>query len=302
MMTLHGIDLNLLVAFDAIGQTRSISLAAAQLGLRQPAVSGALGRLRRLFGDELFVRAGGEMQPTPRALQIAPSVSAALAQLRQALSPGLAFDPAGTAQIFTIASTDYTTTVLLPPFLAALEREAPEAKLRIVGYDKDDIGAMIDRGVIDLALGVFQKPPERSVRQRLCRESFVGVVRSGHPALVDGGMTLDAYLRQRHALVSVRRDAVGEIDRVLAERGLARRIVVTLPHMLALPALLASSDLITALPGRIATRYADAGLVSFPLPLPMPAWRIEMLWNPQARNDQANAWLRSRISAIAAAL
>ena len=301
-MTLHGIDLNLLVAFDAIRATRSISLAAAQLGLRQPAVSGALARLRKLFGDELFVRAGGEMQATPKALQIAPAVEAALAQLRQALNPSLAFDPAGTAQTFTIASTDYTTTVLLPPFLAALENEAPDATLRIVGYDKDDIGALIDRGVIDLALGVFQKPPERSVRQRLCRESFVGVARAGHPALADGAMTLDAWLRQRHALVSVRRDAIGEIDRLLAERGLARRIVVTLPHMLALPALLASSDLVTALPGRIAARFSGAGLVSFPLPLPMPAWRIEMLWNPQARNDQANAWLRSRISAIAAAL
>lgn len=301
-MTLHGLDLNLLVAFDAIRETRSVSLAAAQLGLRQPAVSGALGRLRKLFGDELFVRAGGEMQPTPKALQIAPAVAAALAQLRQTLAPSLAFDPADSAQIFTIASTDYTTTVLLPPFLEALEREAPEARLRVVGYDKDDIGALIDRGAIDLALGVFQKPPERSVRQRLCTERFVGVARSGHPALTDGAMALDAYLGQRHALVSVRRDAVGEIDRVLAERGLSRRIVLTLPHMLALPALLASSDLVTALPGRIAARLTHAGLVSFPLPLPLPVWRIEMLWNPQARNDPANAWLRSRISAIAAGL
>lgn len=301
-MMLQGIDLNLLVAFDAVRETRSVSKAAAQLGLRQPAVSGALGRLRKLFGDELFVRVGGDMQPTPKALQIAPAIATALGQLRQALNANLAFDPAGTAQTFTIASTDYTTTVLVPPFLAMLGREAPEASLRIVGYDKDDIGALIDRGVIDLALGVFQKPPERSVRQRLCRETFVGVVRSGHPALTDGAMTLDTYLRQRHALVSVRRDAIGEIDRVLAQRGLARRIAVTLPHMLALPALLVASDLVTALPGRIAARFGDAGLVSFPLPLPMPAWRIEMLWNPQARNDQANAWLRSRISAVAAAL
>lgn len=180
-----------------------------------------------------------------------------------------------------------------------METEAPEAKLRIVGYDKDDIGALIDRGVIDLALGVFQKPPERSVRQRLCQESFVGVARLGHPALQGGDMTLETYLQQRHARVSIRRDATGEIDRVLAERGVARQIVVTLPHMLALPALIASSDLITALPGRIAARLNDFGLVSFPLPLPMPRWRIEMLWNPQARNDQANAWLRSRITAAA---
>ena len=112
-------------------------------------------------------------------------------------------------------------------------------------------------------------------------------------------MTLDTYLRQRHALVSIRRDAVGEIDRVLAERGLARQIVVTLPHMMALPALIASSNFVTALPGRIAAKLTQVGLVSFALPLPMPAWRIEMLWNPQARNDQANAWLRSRITAAA---
>lgn len=301
-MTLRGIDLNLLVAFSAIHRRRGVGRAAAELGLRQPAMSAALARLRVLFGDELFVRAAGEMQPTPKAMLMAPAIEAALEQIEAALNPQRHFDPTQTAQVFTIASTDYTTTVLVPALLAVMEREAPSAGLSIIGYDKDDIGSLIDRGAIDLALGVFQKPPERAVRKRLCRETFVGVARAGHPALRGASMTLDAYLAQRHALVSVRRDAVGEIDRVLAQRGLARQITVTLPHMMSLPAILAGSDMVTAMPGRIAARFAAAGLVQFQLPLALPAWRIEMLWNPQARNDQANAWLRSQISTIAAAL
>ncbi len=298
-MNLSDIDLNLLLAFDAMMRTRSVSRAAARLGLRQPAMSGALARLRLLLRDELFVRAAGAMQPTPKALRMSPGIQEVLAQLRTIFDEGIPFIPAETARSFTIASTDYTTFVLGAALMADIGRAAPLLDLRIVGYDKGDIPDLIDRGDIDLALGVFQPPPERAVQQFLWPERFVGLARRGHPAFRGKAMPLDAYVAAEHALVSVRRDARGEIDQALAARGLSRRIALVLPHMLALPDILGASDLVAALPERVALRVAGPRLTVFELPLPVPKWRIAMLWNPAARTDAGGMWLRARVAAAA---
>lgn len=299
-MKLDRMDLPLLLAFEALIQTRSVSKAAARLGVRQPAMSASLARLRTLLGDELFTRAAGAMQPTPRAVRLATDLVPALAQLRAAISDSAAFVPSEARRTFTLASTDYTTCVLGPALCADVARTAPGVDLRILGYDKNDIPELLDRGEIDLALGVFQPPPERAVRRLLCPEQFVGLARRGHPALSAGKIPLDTYASLRHALVSVRRDAHGEIDKALAARGLSRRIALTLPHMLALPDLLTGSDLVAALPRRMAQRIAGDALVVFKLPLDLEEWRIEMLWNPATRNDPASIWLRSLVIAAAA--
>jgi DNA-binding transcriptional LysR family regulator len=289
------VDVKLLLAFDALIQTQSVSKAAAQLGIRQPAMSAALARLRELFGDELFVRASGAMQPTPKAARLAAPVADVLARLRAVLSDHIGFDPRAARQTFTLASTDYVTFVLGPALYADLAASAPGVDLRIVGYDKNDVPERIDRGELDVALGVFPDPPERAVRQPLYEERFVGLARRGHPALVDGEMSLAAYCAASHALVSVRRDTRGVIDAVLADLGRARRIALTLPHMLALQDIIVRTDLIAALPERVARRAAPEALVVFELPLEVPAWTVEMLWNAAARTDPPTAWLRSRI-------
>lgn len=298
-MELASIDLNLLVAFDALIEARSVSRAAERLGLRQPAMSAALARLRRAFQDPLFVRAAGAMQPTPRALAIAPGIAAALGTLRTTFSDVLPFAPDQANRCFRIASTDYTTLVIMPPLIERLRASAPKASLQIIGYDKGDIAELIDRGDIDLALGVFQNPPERAVLRQLCSEQFVGVARHGHPAIVGGAMSLTDYVAAPHALVSVRRDARGVVDAALAARGLSRRIALVLPHMMALPGILAGSDLVAAVPTRVATLLGDA-LQTFALPIPVSGWHIQMLWNPVARSDAAHGWLRSLVAAAAA--
>lgn len=296
-MDLRTFDLNLLLAFEALAQTGSVTRAAHRLGIRQPAMSAALGRLRTLTGDRLFEPAAGRMEPTLRALALMPGIEAALGELRRTLAREVDFTPRTAVRTFTIASTDYTSTLLLPPLLARLQREAPRIDLRMIGYGKQDVPELVARGEVDLALGVFDPPPPDAVRTILWEEHFVGLVRKGHPILSD--LTAERYTAADHALVSVRRDARGRIDRDLAALGLNRRIALVVPHMLVLPAVLKASDLVAALPARVARSSAQRGLEVFELPLSTRPWHVEMLWRPSARLDQASRWLRSEIIAAA---
>lgn len=300
-MNLAELDLNLLVAFEAMLEERSVTKAARRVGMGQPSMSEALGRLRALFRDELFVRASGAMQPTPKALRIAPGVQAALHQLRATLGEQVPFDPSGARQAFTVAATDYASLVLLPTVAARLRDEAPQVDMHVLGYEKSGVGAMLARGEADVALGVFPQPPGEAVSVPLFEERFVGVARRGHPAL-QGGASPDAaaFAALPHALVTVRQDRSGALDEALARLGLRRRIAVTLPHMLVLPALLQTSDLVAALPGRVAHGVLAAGLEMFEIPVATPSWLVAMLWNPAARTDQATAWLRRCIQDAAA--
>lgn len=301
-MDLARVDLNLLVAFHALAETRSVSVAAERLGIRQPAMSATLARLRALFGDRLFVRSHGAMQPTPLAQRLMMPIAAVLDQLRVTLDDAVAFDPAHASQRFRIASTDYTTMVLLPRVMARIEALSPGSSVEIIGYDKRDIEAMVARGDIDLAIGTFASPPPDAVQQRLLAERFVGVARAGHPAIRDGRISLDDFVKARHVLTSVRGDRRGAIDRALADAGLHRTIALVVPHMLALPPVIAGTDLIGALPSRMADRATAWGLQCFDLPVGVPAWHIEMLWNPMARSDAATAWLRAQFMWAANAL
>lgn len=301
-MNLNDVDLNLLRAFDALFAEKSVTKAARRTGIGQSAMSDALRRLRVLFGDELFVRASGAMQPTPRARAIAQEIGPLLARVRSIMGEHVSFQPQEARKAFTIASTDFTTLVLLPAMLPALRTEAPNVDLRIVGYEKDAIGGMLDRGEVDLALGVFPDPPANMIKSRLFEERFVGLGRADHPALRSGTISLKTFADLPHALVSVRRDERGAIDQALDAVGLRRRIALVLPYMLLLPKILTSSDLIAILPERAARSVSGPGLCCFDLPLNMAVWPVDMLWNPAGRSDRATAWLRSLIVLTAKSL
>lgn len=296
-MDFRGFDLNLLLAFEALADTGSVSLAARRLGVGQPAMSAALARLRRLTGDRLFERTGGRMEPTARATALIPGIAAGLAQLRITLAEGVDFDPASANRTFTVASTDYTTAIILPPLAAWLHDHGPRIDLRFSSYDKQDVPELVARGEVDLAIGVFEPLPPDAVRTPLWTERFLGVARKGHPVLRD--LTPESYAAANHALISVRKDARGRIDQELEAMGLHRRIAVVLPHMLALQPVLVASDLIATLPGRIAASFRQSGLETFELPIATQPWEVEMLWRPSARTDQANRWLRNAVSRAA---
>jgi DNA-binding transcriptional LysR family regulator len=295
-------DLNLLQAFDALFTERSVTRAARRLAIGQPAMSDTLRRLRLVFADELFVRAAGAMQPTPKARALAEEIGPLLAGMRRVVDGHMSFSPREANDTFTLASTDFTTLVLVPSLLAEIRRRAPAVDLRVTGYEKEAVGGMLDRGEVDLAFGVFPDPPDNLVRTRLFAERFVGLVRADHPSLGNGAIDLPTFVALPHALVSVRRDERGAIDQVLARLGLRRRIALVVPYMLLLPSVLATSDLIAIVPERVAKTILGPELRAFELPIETERWSVSMLWSPAARADQATSWLRGLIVEVAQSL
>ncbi|MDX2211755.1 MAG: LysR family transcriptional regulator [Oculatellaceae cyanobacterium bins.114] len=299
-INLAAIDLNLLVAFEALLEQCSVTKAAEQLQIGQPAMSAALNRLRGLFDDELFVRLGRRMQPTLKAQALAPGILTALQQIRQTITSTQAFDPSSSDRTFAIGSSDYTSFVLVPPLLEFSHQTAPSLNFQMIGFEKDSIGELLEQGAIDVALGVFPDPPRQTQREPIFEERFVGIARTDHPDLQHGTMSLDVFTRLSHALTTLRRDTVGAIDKALNDQNLERRIALTTPHMLVLPFAIASSDLVAAIPHRIALQLAKiCQLTIFELPIQTKPWTISMVWSTLSDQDEANYWLRNTIKAIA---
>jgi DNA-binding transcriptional LysR family regulator len=295
---LAGVDLNLLVAFEALFEERSVTAAAQRLYLGQPAMSATLGRLRTLFGDELFIRVGREMQPTSKAIAIAPGIFAALHQVRQTIQSSQSFDPALDRRDFAIASTDYTSFVVVPKLMAHCREVAPYLNFRMIGFEKDSVGELLEKGAVDVALGVFPTLPRQTISCPLFQEHFVGIARRDHPAIEDV-ITLEAFANLPHVLVTVRRDTAGEVDRALAAHQLQRRVALTVPHMLVLPSVVASSDLISAVPSRMASYFSRADDIQvFRLPLEMQPWTVSMMWSKLTDQDDAIYWLRQTLQTL----
>jgi DNA-binding transcriptional LysR family regulator len=290
------LDLNLLMTFEAIERARSVSGAARALGLSQPATSASLARLRRALGDELFTFAGGAMQPTAVARRLAPSVHAALGELRTALDVARPFEPAAAETSFTLGVTDYASAVVVPGLIAGLAASAPRVGLRLVSYRKEEIGPLVEAGALDLAIGVFPDPPERCILTRLMTERFVGVARQGHAALARP-LEAASFAAFSHALFTTQADARGAVDEALAALGLQRRVTLTLPYLMALPEALKASDLVAAVPARAAARFGP-GLGTFDLPVDLPSWSLQMLWSPFSRRDSAQTWLRAQVTDV----
>nr|WP_294554346.1 LysR family transcriptional regulator [uncultured Rhodopila sp.] len=297
-MNLQRIDLNLMVAFEALMAERSVSAAATRLGVSQPAMSSTLARLRSLFDDELFVRSGRAMLPTVRAVQLEAQIARALAALRAALEPQAPFNAATSRRVFNVSGGDYATMVILPHLAACLAEEAPFLDLRFRFVEKDATVDLLDTDALDLALGVYPNPPKRMALQTLFDEHFVCVARKDHPGLRDG-MTLAAFAALPHLLVTERGDAVGAVDEALAKLGLERRVAMTVPHVLVVPSVLPSSEMIATVGARAARLFAQAApLAVYDAPVTLPAWRLSMMWSRQKAGDLGLAWLRGLLARI----
>ncbi len=299
LMNLATVDLNLLVAFEALFEQRSVTAAAEQLNIGQPAMSAALSRLRALFEDELFVRLGRQMQPTLKAQAVAPNILSALQQIRQTVASSQTFNPSSSDRGFAIGSSDYTSLVLVPSLLEFSCQAAPAIDFRMIGFEKDSVGDLLEQGAINVALGVFPNLPRQTLCEPLFEERFVGVVRQDHPALRQGTIDLKTFAKLPHALTTLRRDSIGEIDKLLFDQNLERRIALTTPHMLVLPFAIAASDLVAAVPHRIALHLAKiCRLALFELPVKTKPWMVSMLWSTLSDQDEANCWLRDTIRTV----
>jgi DNA-binding transcriptional LysR family regulator len=243
------------------------------------------------------------MQPTSKALEIAPGILTALQHIRHTLESSQVFDPSTVQRSFAIASSDYTSYVVLPKLLETCHKTAPGLNFQIIGFEKDSVSNLLEQGVIDVAIGVFSTVPPHTYCTALFQERFVGIARRGHKAITNGTISLETFVSLPHALVTIRRDTTGAIDKLLANQQLQRRIAVTIPHMLVLPAIIATSDLIAAIPQRIAAQLAHCHpLELFELPVQTAPWMVSIVWSKLAEKDAANRWLRETLKTACKAL
>ena len=255
-VNLAGIDLNLIPAFEALLRLRNVTRAATEVGLSQPAMSRALGRLRETFGDPLLLRVGGSLALTPLAETLAPKVAAALDEMR-ALFHAPDFDPATLDRTIRIAAADVQTIMLAPPLIARLQREAPGARLRFEPIGRDIVRRM-EQGGVDLCFATAATPlPPGVLSEALARDRLALVMRRGHPA-ANRVWTVTDYGIFPHATVAFFGDGVSDIDARLAEAGIQRRIALTTPHFMAAIAAVAASDLVTTLSANFAEKFAPA--------------------------------------------
>ena len=301
-MDLHGIDLNLLVAFDALMAERSVTKAGRRIGRTQPAMSGALARLRSLFDDELFVRGQDGLQPTPRALELAEPLSRALDEIGRTLGFAQAFDPSRSRVTLHIALQEHAAFRLLPKLVRCLHEQAPSTKLTIRSYTaRDDAIAFLDAGEADVAVGVPpSSAPGRIFTRPLFEERYVCILRKSHPAAA-APLDLDTFLGLEHLLVSPEGDRFGHVDASLADRGLKRSLAVTLTQMYAAPALVAGSDLIATLMLGVveASRHGDELAILEP-PVKLDPCPYVMCWHRRNDAHPAQAWLRKCVTTVAA--
>jgi DNA-binding transcriptional LysR family regulator len=303
-MDFHGIDLNLLAAFDALMDERNVTRAAVRVGVSQPAMSAALSRLRSLFDDPLFLRSAEGLLPTPRARDLAGPVSTALRQLELVLVKKPAFDPAEAVLDFSVGLSDYPAFVLLPALATALEKQAPGVSLRVHSFSSRDSAVdLLDAGTIDAAVGVPPTQAESRILTRpLLSDDFVTIVRRDHPS-ARRGMSMKAFLSLSHVLVSPEGDGHGLVDEALAQVGKRRRLALTLPQMFAAPAVVARTDLTATVMKRVALHSsARRNLTLFPPPVALPEVVFDLLWHRRNDTHPAQVWLRGLLESLAKAL
>lgn len=296
---LTDVDLNLLKLFEALVRERSVTQAGLRLGLSQPAASRGLGRLRRMLGDRLVVRGKLGLELTPRGEALAGPVTRLLEDARGIVAPA-AFDPATATGRITIAAHDHLSVVVLAGLVARLERHAPALSLHIAQPVGDNV-RLVEQGMADLALGMFETAPGSLYRRSLYTDDFVRVVRAGHSCAA-GGLGLERYLALRHVTVTI--SGVGEsaVDAALSARGLTRRVALRVPHFVAAALLVADSDMILTLPGRLARRLAPKlRLALLDLPLDVTPLAPAMIWHERFHGDPAHAWVRQQLVDVVAA-
>lgn len=286
-------DLNLLVVFQQLLKDRRVSAAAASLGMSQPALSHALRRLRETLGDELFLRTPAGMEPTPYALQLVEPISLALETLHGALTVRASFDPAHSRRHFSLAMNDVGEIYFLPVLMDLLSREAPFVTVGAVSVTEPGLKDDMVAGRIDLALGLLPQLQAGFFQQVLFRQDYVMLMRRGHPLARKRQLTMKDFSGAEHVRVLAGGTGHGHVDEALERQGLRPRVRLTVPHYVALSHVLAGTDMVATVPQRFAERTLDPfGLVTRPLPVPLPAAVIHQIWHARLHRDPGGQWLR----------
>lgn len=287
------LDLNLLLALDVLLSERSVTAAARKLKLSTSAMSRQLSRLRETMQDPVLVPAGRIMVPTPRAEAVASQVRALNAEVRAVLQPAAAIDIHTLKRVFTIRANEAFVIIHGARLMAAVAEAAPDVKLRFAPKPDKDIRALRE-GTVDLDIGVISGDGAELRAQTLYRDSFVGVVRPGHPFLA-GAITPQRFIEYGHVTASRRGHFAGPVDTELNALGLSRDVQVVVPSFPAVLAIVAASDLMGQVPQSFCESGRNAATVTFPLPVATTEITVSQIWHPRMDADAGHRWLRSLI-------
>ncbi len=292
-MNLSRIDLNLFVVFDAIYTHHSLTKAAGVLHVTQPAVSNALARLRNTLDDPLFVRSPQGMSPTPLARQLITPVRDALRGLDQCVQARQQFNASQARQTFRVHATEQAEIFLLPRLLERLQHSAPGIDLEVEFMRRREIPLALASGELQLAIDAPLLNSGELVYRPLRRDHYVCAMREDHP-LREQDFDLEAFLNARHIHISSRSRGSGHVDLALRSIGRQRRIALRLQHYSSLPALLAQSDYIAAIPNTLARQWP---WVIRALPFDCPSLELQLFWHKSADHEPSISWLREQILA-----
>ncbi|EJL91345.1 transcriptional regulator [Polaromonas sp. CF318] len=294
-MELKDIDLNLLVIFNQLLTERKVSKVAENLGLGQPAVSNALARLRKLFGDELFLRTSSGMQPTPFADQLAESIGYALGMIHGAINVKNSFDPASSKRRFTVGMTDIGEIYFLPLLMEKIQKVAPGVSISTVRNTSVNLKDAMEAGHVDLAIGLLPQLKAGFFQQRLFSQQYVCVFRKNHP-LDKRKVSSSDFFASDHVVIASAGTGHGKVDEILDSGSQKRRIRLTVPHFVAIGHILQSTDMVATVPERLAEKMVkpfNLRYVNHPVKLPQIA--INLFWHAKYHKDPANQWLRSLV-------
>jgi DNA-binding transcriptional LysR family regulator len=294
-------DLNLLVLFETVMETLHVGRAAKQLNLSPSAVSHGLGRLRGLLDDPLFFRTPKGVAPTDRALHLAPEIADVLARVRSVVASAKPFDPAKSSRRFTIGAPDGAALVFVPPLLAQLRLSAPGIDISIRQLLPKpgelapnpawrEVLSDLEARRVDVAVLPSADLPLRFAARTLYEEDFVVAMRARHPFAK--APTLGNYCKMDHLVVSETGDAHGFVDVALSRRRLRRHVVLTAPNFMFALAVIAETDLISAMPRRFVALHGPRfGVVSAEAPINLPGFKLTIVTPKVALKDTGLAWL-----------
>jgi DNA-binding transcriptional LysR family regulator len=294
MDNLRRIDLNLLVTLEALLTERHVTRAAKRLHLSQPSVSVQLRKLREIFGDPLLSPAPGGMFPTTRGQELLEPLRTVLGGMRRVLQRPPRFDPASAQITWQIAAFDYAEVAIVMPLMARLRARAPGVRIAIREATHAQMAKQLDSGAIELAFLALDSPPERLHHHVLFKEHYVFVARKHHPAL-RRKLTLDTLSQLEYVVISPDGGGFrGVTDIALEGVGHTRRVVLSVPHFLFVPEVIARTDLVAMLPSRLVKHRSDDIRVITP-PLTIPTYDMAMIWHERSHLDPAHNWLREEL-------
>jgi DNA-binding transcriptional LysR family regulator len=305
-VNLGRIDLNLLVHLNALLTERSVTRAAARVGIGQSAMSHNLARLRELFGDELLTRGSDGMRLTPRAVTLLEPMQSMLAQVEALVSRNQAFDPATAVRTFRFGLPDSMEILIMPALLARMREVAPGIHLRLYNSDASRLFEELDADEIDLAIGygALQQGQFHHKRRKLFTETWLCMFNAEKTGIAPP-ISLDDFVRLPHVLTSLRpgRSVRGIVDEALDKLGLRRSVALTTPRFLTVPSLVARTPVIVTMQARLARLFAaELGLSLSPPPVELSELTISLLWHASYDHDPAHTWLRELVIQVAAEL